>query len=707
MTGLRRTIFVAALAAFAVSPLTTQARADEVSDTFNQGVDLLQRGRRAESLTTFRKLLGMGPTQAQAFDLWQNTPAQTWTDLLVEGGDFELIAKRLLSLSIQERVTRKADAEAISGLVAKATDTDADPTERLRATRTLASEHGEYAAGALVNLLGADVDKDRRDLAMLTLTRIGSDVVIPLMAALHTEDAAQRRSIVYTLGQIGDKRAAAGLLMLASADKDESVQKAAAESAARLQAAGSAAELFLALGEDYHHKRDNVLADAMWSDVLWSWKDRQLTSKACPRNIYAAEMSKLAYLHALHMNPASTEALAGLARAWCAEHKALAAMEKAGKDVGEWKASADMALTAVYAAGIPAIDMALSWSVKHGDSSTGAALCQVLGGLRSGVTGGLNAALACNDGAMPAEAAIALGNLASQPGKSASADVVAQLSASVSREVARVVLVIDGNAERSMAIASGLSATGVFVAQQPTGGMGLLQAHRGHVDAILVAESLSDMTTAAVIDGLKADERLAAVPVMVLAEKAEEATAAYGDKIAGVLTDAKDLSAVTGALSGELSGDRALAEDLAARAANTLAHLAHGSSDVSSALPALTGALKNRADAIAMPSLHALGAAGGAGETAAIVAVLADDARSEEVRKAAAGALVSILNRNAGALHADGLNAVSGVAHGSAALPVRQAAASVLAVAQLDNAARAKVLMGLSMGGHAASAAGN
>ena len=706
MTGLRRTIFVAALAAFAVSPLTTQARADEVSDTFNQGVDLLQRGRRAESLTTFRKLLGMGPTQAQAFDLWQNTPAQIWTDLLVEGGDFELIAKRLLSLSIQERVTRKADAEAINGLVAKATDTDADPTERLRATRTLASEHGEYAAGALVNLLGADVDKDRRDLAMLTLTRIGSDVVIPLMVALHTEDAAQRRSIVYTLGQIGDKRAASGLLMLAS-DKDESVKKAAAESAARLQAAGSAAELFLALGEDYHNKRDNVLADAMWSDVLWSWKDRQLTSKACPRNIYAAEMSKLAYLHALHMNPASTEALAGLARAWCAEHKALAAMEKAGKDVGEWKASADMALTAVYAAGIPAIDMALSWSVKHGDSSTGAALCQVLGGLRSGVTGGLNAALASNDGAMRAEAAIALGNLASQPGKSASADVVAQLSASVSREVARVVLVIDGNAERSMAIASGLSATGVFVAQQPTGGMGLLQAHRGHVDAILVAESLSDMTTAAVIDGLKADERLAAVPVMVLAEKADDATAAYGDKIAGVLTDAKDLSAVTGALSGELSGDRALAEDLAARAANTLAHLAHGSSDVSSALPALTGALKNRADAIATPSLHALGAAGGAGETAAIVAVLADDARSEEVRKAAAGALVSILNRNAGALNADGLNAVSGVAHGSAALPVRQAAASVLAVAQMDNAARAKVLMGLSMGGHAASAAGN
>jgi CheY-like chemotaxis protein len=258
-----------------------------------------------------------------------------------------------------------------------------------------------------------------------------------------------------------------------------------------------------------------------------------------------------------------------------------------------------------------------------------------------------------------------------------------------------------------MAIASGLSATGVFVAQQPTGGMGLLQAHRGHVDAILVAESLSDMTSAAVIDALKGDERLATVPVVMLAENAEEATAAYGDKIAGVLSDAKDLSAVTGALSGELGGDRALAEDLAVRSASTLAHLAHGSSDVCSALPALTGALKNRPDSIATPCLHALGAAGAAAQTAAIVAVLADDARSEEVRKAAAGALVSILNRNEGALNEDGLNAVSGVAHGSTALAVRHAAASVLAVAQMDNAARAKVLMGLSMGGHAASAAGN
>lgn len=702
MTGLRRTIFVAALAAFAVSPLTSLAHADEVQDTFNQGVDLLQRGRRGEALTTFRKLLGMSPTQSQAFDLWSKTPSQTWTDLLVEGGDFELVAKRLLQLSIQERVTRKADNEAVAALVATATDASADPTERLRATRTLASEHGEYAAGALVNLLAADVEKDRRDLSMVTLTRIGSDVVLPLLAALHSEDAAQRRSVVYTLGQIGDKRAAAGLLLVATADKDESVRKAAAESAARLGAGGSAAELFLVQGEDYFYKRDNVLADAMWSDVLWSWKDRQLSSRACPRDIYAAELSKLAYLHALHADGGSTAALAGLARAWCAEHKALAAHEKAGKDLGEWKASADAALTAIYASGVPAIDTALMWSVKNGDSITGAALCQVLGGLRIAPTEGLKLALASQDGAIRSEAAIALGNLCSMPGKSACGDVVAQLSASVAREVARVVLVIDGNAERSMAIASALGQHGIFVAQQSTGGMGLLQAHRGHVDAILVAESLSDLTTAAVIDAIKEDERLAKVPVMVLAEKAEDATAAYGDKIAGVLTAGQDLAPVHTALEGELSGDRALAEDLAARAANTLAHLAHGGSDLSGALAALGGALKTRADAIAVPSLHALGAAGSQADTAAILAVLGDEARSEEVRKASASALVGILSRNAMALNAEALGQVQGVAHSASLLSIRQAAAQVLAVAQIDNATRAKLLSGLSMGGHSA-----
>jgi len=704
MTGLRRTLcIVAALAALVAAPWISSARADEVQDTFNQGVDLLQRGRRDEALAVFKKLLAASPTREQAYALWQNTPSNVWTDLLVEGGDFQLVAKRLMRLSMTERGAHKSDKDAILALVKVVTDDAADPLARQQATRKLAADHGEFAAPYLIGFLGQDGQGASQSLAMHTLIQLGHEVVVPLMAALHSPEAVQRRNITLVLASVGDHRTTAVLQFLAATDADESVKLAASEGLKRLKVGGDAYASFLTLGNDYYLGHDNVLSDDMQSDVIWGWSERNIVATPIPRELYSAEMSKLCYLHALQLNQGSNEALAGLARAWCDEQQKLARLEAAGKDVGVWKARSDQAQAAIHAVGLDALDLALGWSVKSGDPTTGGALCRVLGPLASSATPGLNAALASRDGALRSEAAIALGTIALRAGGAAGENVVNILAESIGREVSRIALVIDADAARAEKLSAALGQSGVFVTVASQGTLGLLQAHRAAgLDVILLADSLPDVTTAQVLDELKDDERLAKIPVVLLAAKAEEATATYGDRIKGAIANADDLKPVQEALSASMTGDRALAEDLAGRAATTLSNLCNaGRCTCSPAIfTAIGPALTNRADSVSAPTLGIFGSCGTAEQVPAVVAVLADEARSEGVRSAAGLALAGIFGRDGSAANAELLQKVGSVAvSATAPASVRGAAARALALAKLDPAQRAEILRQLQLGG--------
>ncbi len=702
MTGLRRTFCIlATLAALEASPWIASARADDVQDAFNQGIELLARGRRDESLAVFKKLLAASPTREQAYALWQNTPSQIWTDLLVEGGDFQLIAKRLMQLSMAERNARKSDKDAILALVKVATDDVADPLERSKAIRKLSTEHGEFAAEYLLGFLGNEGQGARQQLAMHALIQLGHEVAVPLMAALHTPDAVQRRNVTLVLGSIGDARTTAVLQFLAAADADETVKKAAADGLAHMKAGGDAYSSFLALGNDYYLAHDNVLSDDMKSDVIWGWGERNIAATPIPRELYSAEMSKLCYLHALLLNTGSNDALAGLARAWCDEQQKLNRLEQAGKDIGPWKARSDQALSAIHAVGIDGLDLALAWSVKSGDSTTGGALCRVLGPLASAPTAGLNSALASGDGALRSEAAIALATIALHSGGKAGEDVVNLLAESIGREVTRVALVIDADAERSAKLKAGLDQAGVFTTCMTKGTLGLLQARRATgLDVILLAESLPDITTAEVLDSLKGDDRLANIPVVLLAAKAEEAAATYGDRIKGAISNADDLKPVQAALSAAMTGDRALAEDLAGRAATTLSHLCHAGRCACSpgVLTAVGSALTNRPDSVSAPALGIFGSCGSAEQVPAVVAILADEARGESVRSAAGLALAGILGRDSAAAGPDVLAKVGAVSVSTAPASVRESAARALALAKMDAEQRANILRQLQLG---------
>jgi len=702
MTGLRRTLgLVVALAAltpstWALSASSTGApRAlDEAQDTFKQGIEMLERGRREEALKHFQRLLGMGLTQEQAYDLWKSAGDQAMTTLLVEGGEFELIARRLVELTRVARAAHRDDAEAILALVTKVTSNEVDPIERRRALRTLSSEHGQYAVPHLLPLLSGSSDDDRRVLAMHALAQMSGDVVVPLLEALASDDAMLRRNIAMVLGNIGDRRAAGHLLALAATDPDASVQAAARESATRMNASGDALRQFLEVGDAYHHQRDSVIRDSDFRDVVWSWKDGRLEGTPIPRMLYNDELARDAYFDALAVDPTSVEALAGLARAYVSEQAKIGVLEKGGQDVGAWKSLAQEGLTAVHAAGVEALDLALRWSVETGDTSSATALARVLGPLASAPSAGLQAALASDDGAVRSEAAVSLGMIALRTGTTPSPRVVELVAEAAGREVVRLGAVLDPDVSRAGSLVSALEQHGVYANHWTSGARGLSMLRRSPgLDIVLVAESLTDVTTAQVIDELKADDRTAQVPIIVIAKSAEEAAATYGDRIAGTVTNAGDVQAVEAALAQELSGDRALAEELGGRAAQVLALLAQsGRADLSGAVDGLAGAIGGRPDPVAIPLMRAIGAAGSQAHAAALVDVLADEQRSDEARAAAGGAIAALLGRVPNAIGNDGIAKVLAVATSPASHTVRDGAARALALVQLDPAARAELL---------------
>lgn len=693
MTGLRRTLGLCiALAAFQAP---TWARpVDDLQDTFNQAVDMYERGHKDDALKAIQKVLAMSPDQKSAYELWTNTDPHVWVELLSEGGDFELAARRLIDLSREQRKALRNDKDSIVAAVKDAT-TSEDPVVRRKGIRTLSADHGEYAVPYLLPFLEQGGDEDRRVLSMHALAQMSTDVVVPLVESLQSENPVLRRNVALVLGNIGDARATGALQWLSTNDPDEVVRKSAAEALAKLPADAtrkSAVENFLQAGNDYYQHHDAALRYGEAGDAVWNWKKDHVEPAPIPRNLYASEMSKRSYFMALRADPTSTEALAGIARAYVDMQNKIDAMTAAGQDAGEWKNTVGEALTAVNTAGPQALDLALQQATKNVDSSTASALARVLAPLAQGPTPGLNQALASSDGAIRSEAAVALGTIMARLHRAPTPEVVTALGDAAGREVMRVAVVIAADAAKADAAAAPIEGMSVFVNRSTSGARALGMLRRSpQVDLVVVADSLPDITTAQVIDEIRGDDRLKDVAIIVATADAATVSTNYGDRIQGTMTGPTDLTAVQAALAKEVNGDRALAQDLAARAAVVLHRLASEGSDVSAANAGLVAGSK-RDDKVAIPAMEALGACGTAGDAPALVAVLADDKRSDGARAAAGHALALLLGRHGDALDAAGIAAVQGVVSSGASMTVREAAGQVLGSVPMSPQDRAEIL---------------
>lgn len=679
-----------ALAALA-APLAAYVQ-DDVQADFQEGVDLYRRGRKQEALAKFQAVLAADPTNEEAYELWKASDQRLFNDLLVEGGEYTKITKRLLERATLGRVERRNDREAINDLVQRLKRTD-DALERHEIILELSSQHGEYAVPRLLAPLADAGDADWRVMAMHTLTEMGTDVVLPLIAALDTGDVYQRANVAMVLGYVGDPRAAAYLQHLSETDEDTKVQRAAGKAAMECGASGSTLDMFLKLGDDYHHARENVLRSFDYSDVVWSWEDGSLEPSPVPRAIYNNVLAKRAYYHALDVAPESLDALAGVARECTDIVAKLGAMDERGEDVGDLLAQARVGALAVPVTGIEAIDRALSWAVVTDDASSGVHLIRTLGRMAARPTPGLESALDSDDGAMRGEAAVALGQVALTAGEGAPSGVVGVLGENVGREVVRIAVVIDGNAERASATVAALEAQGVLVNHRGNGARGVdLLSQVPGLDVIVVGDDLPDMTIDQVVVAANDYPGTSDVPIVLMTGD-EELGETWSDRVAGVSTGAEDLAPVQEVFEQNLSGDRAQADELAARSGSTLAHLAMAAhTDIGAVLDQLTGPLAHRDDAVTVPCMEALAAAGTPDQLAALAGVLADGERSDEARVAAAEAMGGIFARHP--VTADAAASVEAVtSDAEASIEVRQAAARALGRVQTDD--RASLVRGV------------
>ncbi len=658
----------------ALSALALPAAAQDAGDLFREGVDLLQRGRDGEALVAFKKALAAEPTNEEAFELFRSVDHDVWLQMLTREGDMQLVAQRFMSLSELGRRERRNDRDAIRALVADVL-TD-DVVARRAALRQLSADHGEFAVPYMLAAVADQGNEERRVLAMDGLARLGFEAVLPVIEALQTDDAFLRRNLALVLGNIGDARAVATLSHLASADDDAGVRAAAAASLQRLGGAVDPAAAFRQAGDDYHFRRDNVLAAHMVSDVVWSWTDGGLSSTEVPASLYNDVLSRRAYARSLAVDPTSRDSLAGLARANVSAMADLQRLEAADMDAGEWSDAVAAGALEVYLCGADALDAALETSVRENDLVVGAALARMIGEVASEPTPGLAAAVTSSQGELQAEAALAHAHLALASGQPVAAAAVDVLAANAGREIVRIAAIVDADGARAGALAAALEDAGVSVHQWTRGADALALARRvPGLDAVVVADSLPDLTTSQVISELRTHPQYAETPMVVVAADVDSAEEIFGESTDAIVSGADDAGAVLELMS-DPTGDRARARDLAVRSAQALAAVA-GSSSLAGAEPALITNAVARDDDVAVPSMAALGQGGSASSVDALAGVALDGDRSDEARAAAAHALAGLFGRGLrpGADVTLGLEALLA---SDAALEVRAAAAHAL-----------------------------
>ncbi len=662
----------------------------DISGDYNSAIEMWSQGRKQESLDAMRRLLASDPSPEDVYQAYLAADTDVLTSFMAEGDEYTQVASRLLERASLGRKALENDADAIQALVAEYMGSD-DGASNMRILARMRSAHGEYAAPRFINYLADDDNPDRVRKAMMGLRGLGGRAIMPLLAALESENATQRMNAALALGNSGDPRAGATLLGLSQTDEEAAVRSAAGTAAARCGATGNAVDLLVQLGDDYHHRRANVLRDYDYSDVIWTMDGRSLTSIPVPRAVYNNEIAKNCYYNALAIDGNSMDAQAGIARESVDIRAKLASLESAGQDVGDLAEKAQAGMLAVLSAGPAALDRALAWSVASGDSATGSRIAQQLGDLASAPTESLTAALVGGGASMAGEAAVALANIAARTQSGTSSDVVSALSTAAGRRVVKVAVVIDGDAQRASALISALDAQGVLGQHAGLGTQGLVMvAQLGNVDAILVGDDLSDLTTDAVIAGIRQHPALENTPTFLLTAN-EDLSDAYGDRIQGAFAGADGIDALSSVFEAKLDDSRARADALAARAAGALSSLAaSGRTDVSSAVSGLMNAIDGRRDGVAIPALAALGTIGDSNAVQGMMAILSNGDASDAVRAAAADAIGAIGSRMA--LSGDVQSAVNAVLGSDASLELKSAAARAMGRMQLDGAARAGVL---------------
>lgn len=632
----------------------------QIDSLFAQAKDAWEQGHYDEAAKALKQLLAQDPSQETAYDLLRKVENKMLLDMLTRGGDSEKVARTLLELAHRGEMERTRDEAAIRDLVQKAVKGE-NFAVREKAVRELVAKHGEYAVPYLYPYLGSN-DTDERVYAILALSELGGDAVLPLVEVLHSDEWLVQKNAAQVLERIGDVRAVGGLADLAATATNPEVQ-AAAQAAASRVANGmlddmSPVNAYLWLARKYYAGDTDVVRNYLSGYTLWSWKDGQLASRDVPKYMYRLELAEEAAYDALAADAQSQEARNVLAAVQYAEWGTLNGLSEEAKATEETAQLMDRywnVLPITMAQGTDTQLGALSLGLEWGDPW----ICRLALGALPDVWDGreitgdcaLVAALDAPDKTVRFAAAIAALRLDPEM-EFEGADKVAPLAAqAVAAGSLRQVLLVEPDAGTRTKATQALENAGLYVVAESTGMAGFVRAKEvGTFDVVVLRYDLPDALAEKIVRELRRDFRTQGLPILISGPEAElaEAKENFGTNVQGFIEiDPINVDEVNNAAEQSMNDDqkRALEVSKAACMALAMVDPAHTAfSNYGATETALADVLSsNKPDDIRLAALAALGRLGTAQSTDALVDTFSNSANATAIRVAAAGALGRVL----------------------------------------------------------------
>lgn len=641
---LRRFTGLTLFALLAVAALSAPMLAQDAPSTYEAGLACFRTGDHDAALAHFEGLLAdLSPSDAVT--IWQSDP-DALVDLMTAGGSFEDFALAVLSTAGKVRgpSSRQVAPADMSGVFGD------DFNAREAAIENLRSNYHAFAAPALVKAL-ASQNEERRLAAIYALQRFRSEMVLPLLAAIESENEMVRAGAALALGAVGDSRSQAALTDHAANDDSTLVRTTAAHFAVD----GCAATMHYEQGMRFLLGRKGGVSPSENEGVIWYADGNTVAFSEVAEAAVGAEMARREFARAAAMGyPGARIAVAAAYGA---------------------SLSADGPPDLVYEAlALPQADLTAGAGLAAEHGLDGAST--LLHGLadRSQVADQLLASVRVSQRPAELPAVIALAE-----GGESSPTVLAGLMQAAELGTVRAVHLVDADASRRAALTEALQAARVAVFAAQDGAEGLIQLHAARVvDAFVVFDGIELVGPARVVKEIRRVDAFAETPVFLVTTDTAVVEAA-GE--AAEVVNACDIETILGAFE-PLDAQRSSNLDIAGVAADTLAALTRENpAALADFAGRLVGVLGHRDD-VAVPSLVMLGRLADRCSAGPICALLADSSRSDTVRSAAAEALGSLAAAGVAPCR---LKAALTAAMDGAADPLKRACARALSAGCQDS----------------------
>ncbi|HRK30198.1 MAG TPA: hypothetical protein PLD59_03890 [Tepidisphaeraceae bacterium] len=478
-------------------------------------------------------------------------------------------------------------------------------------------QSGELAVPLMIEYLRSPAQAKHHTAIRRALRDMGRLAINPLTAATEMKDHDTLIVVIGALGDLGYGAAGPYLARLAtSVDSPPTVKEAATQALAKLQIAGSPADLFLNLGEQLYYDRADIQADGRSPNAfVWYWAvDKGLHKVDVPNPIFNEIMAMRASEYALKLGGGQGDALS----LWLASnYKREAELPAEAVDATRAENQPDAHYYGV-SAGAQYLNAALTRALNDRNSAVAAGVIrslQEIGG-QSNIFGPAGAplvdALTYPDRIVRYEAAFALAQSLPQQSFEGSERVVPLLAEAISQTGVPSALVVMPTQDELNSLIEGMKGAGAVNATGATSAEAAVAAGQGlsAVDVIIVAEEMNASEIDTLFSLASQNPKLAGAAKLVLTRTGASLweTRKQNDALLST-SQARDADGVQAAMAeasrkaGALPTSDETATAYATRAAELLQKLAISRGqvmDVSAARASLLLSLEDRRPEIVM-----------------------------------------------------------------------------------------------------------